>query len=632
MPIFPLNRNYSHKMDLLCNLLENLLCFFKALHVITDKRQYVALYLKKFSNHHLGIWIISFLLILFNVVSFASEPLPPEQAFPLSAIITTPNTLSLRWQTAPGNYLYREKIVINTITKNRLQLGSFTLPQGESKVDNILGTYQIYRHPLSLDLPILGLEQGKAILQVNYQGCTDLGFCYPPATKQFIISFDSTLTAQHVKMISSDAVIISSDSNTSRITHLMATQHLWLTLVTFFGLGLLLAFTPCVLPMLPILSSIILGQQVKLSTQKATALALTYVLSMSVTYALLGISVATLGNYYQGSFQTPWLLAILALGFVALAFAMFGYYELKLPSRLQLFLTRWSNQQESGSFIGAAMMGITATILLSPCVTAPLIGILAYISQTGNLYLGASALFILSLGMGTPLLLLTTSANQFLPKSGPWLDHTKVLLGFLLLGVAIELSTRILSESVAPILWGSLFLSVGAWLYRLNLDSRYQHYLRFIAISVLGIYGILSIVSGSLGYDSPINFLSHQTSVETSSPRFYRTVTSLNALQEVLTEKKNQAIIIDFYADWCISCKSIEHHILPKIDLKQTILIRADITRQTAEERALMAHYQVIAPPTFIFINRQGIQSYRLVGEFSVSEWQTAIKRIHENP
>lgn len=513
-------------------------------------------------------------LFIISVTSHAGseQPLPLNQAFKPSATLLDPNTLQVTWNITAGYFLYKERFHF-TLDDEPQQLGPIKFPKNaKTKSDTQLGTYSIYRNVANFILPFLANKAGDNVLRINYQGCADSGFCYPPSVSTWVISINDQLAAVNISPLGNEAVV--SDSETLKIQHLLTNQSWFLIALTCLGLGLLLSFTPCVLPMYPILSGIIVGYGDSITTVKAFRLSLTYVLSMALSYTLIGILFALVGKNIQASLQQPWIIILLAMLFILLALSMFGFYDLKMPAFIENRLTSLSQRQRGGSYLGVAIMGCLATLILSPCVTAPLVGVLSYITQSGNIFLGGSALFFLGFGMGIPLLLIGSSSGTLLPQTGPWMEKIKILFGVLLLGVAVLLLSRII----------------------------------------------------------PDNLFSRQTI--NSQQAEFTTVKSISDVAAAIKQNSGKPIMLDFYASWCLSCKVIEREVLndPKISptLRQFVYLKADITANDATDVALMSHYQVIAPPTFIFFDKQGheLKNYRLVGEVNAALFSQQLQKI----
>lgn len=408
-------------------------------------------------------WLLLIVLAIFSGFGFAA-PLPAEEVFTVKVKPMDPNTFSVIWQIKPGYFLYRDRISLEEPSDSVLQFGSIIFPQAIEKKDRQGHVYPVYRNDLSLLIPVLGEHSGESLVTLHYQGCSDDGFCYPPESKQLKLAVNDQLaliSASVVTEVNTPPVEQASAQEGNAIADIYENSHWFMVILSFFGFGLLLAFTPCVLPMVPVLSGIIVGHGHEISTRKAFFLSLSYVLSMSLTYAVAGAIVATLGSNLQIIMQAPWVIGLFSLVFVLLALSMFGFFELKLPVTWQARLAKASRSQHGGHYLGAAIMGCLSTLILSPCVTAPLIGALGYIAHSGNVLFGSLTLFFLGLGMGTPLLLIGTSAGKWLPKAGTWMNSVKNFFGVLLLAVAIYLMGRLLPAPITMILWAALLVFSG---------------------------------------------------------------------------------------------------------------------------------------------------------------------------
>ncbi|MDF1677272.1 MAG: protein-disulfide reductase DsbD [Legionellaceae bacterium] len=573
------------------------------------------------------LFLISFALCLLYINPSFSEPPPAHSAFKLEVKAHDPNTFVLEWRIKPGYFLYRDRLQLTQEKRDFLELAPLKLPKSTTKVDGLGETVHIYRGKLRIPVSIVGLHSGEDVLNLKYQGCADDGFCYPPEFAAIKLTIDTQLALTHVTLIPPskfketkpalpDAPVI--DSHFSK--------HHWLvTLFIFLGLGLLLAFTPCVLPMIPVLSGILVGHGDNLSTRKAFLLSLSYVLSMSFTYAAIGAVVALMGHNLQLLLQSPWAITTFSILFVLLALSMFGAYELRLPTAWQARLAKTSYQQARGHYLGAAIMGCLSTLILSPCVTAPLIGALSYIAQTGNVVLGTAALFFLGLGMGLPLLLVGASLGRVLPKAGDWMNTIKKLFGIMLLAVAVYLMSRLLSAFAVMLLWAGLLIFSGLMLGALKkTSSTLMRFTRGVGILCL-VYGILIVIGASAGNTNPLQPLIRSDRHEVAQSHSI-TVTTMAALETALKQSasQNQPAVLDFYADWCTACKVIESSTLHNTDvlnaLQHVQLIKVDLTANNHESRALLHEFNVVAPPTFIFIDATGHEreNLRLVGEVAV--------------
>ncbi len=585
--------------------------------------------------------ITSFILSLFSILAFASAPLPAKDIFQFSAKAVDPNTFALDWQIKPGYFLYQKRITITSADDANFRLGTLTFPSALEQKDALGNHYLVYRHHLHLNIAILGEQAGEALVTIHYQGCADNGFCYPPQRANLKISIDKHLALSEVSIESTEAVaqpMTHPATESEKLNQLFASHHWILIILSFFGFGLLLAFTPCVLPMVPVLSGIIVGHSQAISTRKAFFLSLSYVLSMSLTYALIGAIVALMGNNVQIAMQSPWSISLFSLVFVLLSLSMFGFYELRLPLGLQARLGNITRSQSGGHYLGAAIMGALSTLILSPCVTAPLIGALGYIAQSGDITLGVIALFFLGLGMGTPLLLIGTSAGRLLPHAGPWMLFVKAFFGVLLLAVAVFLLGRILPALLTMGLWASLFIFSGIFTGALKKASSSQEkFCQGLGIILL-LWGLLILIGLSQGHSNPLQPLAAGFSNAPSRLNKQRTELSLTTLGEVQSalakaKQQNQAVMLDFYADWCTTCKVIASTSLqdPRVLalFNKVKPIKVDITANTAASQALLHYFKVIAPPTFLFFNAQGeeLNDLRMVGESSSDDFYQNLKQ-----
>jgi thioredoxin:protein disulfide reductase len=539
------------------------------------KRGYILLFFDKFFlARKMRISIKIFLLgLLFSLLSPAyADPLPVEQVFRATMKQLDSKTLAIHWDIKPGYYLYREKIHF----QSDQSIQSVVLPRGIHKQNKFLGKYQVYQAGTTALIKFVHPLQTDLTLTVNYQGCAMAGFCYPPVTKVFTLPL-------HEAKVENPKIQKSLNANVQgQAMQLLASHNIWLILLSFFGFGLLLSLTPCVLPLIPVLSAIILGQKQLLTTLKAFTLSLTYVLAMALTYALAGVFAGLAGSYLQAFLQNPWVIVFVSIGFVLLAFSLFGFYELRLPSSWHEKLIHVTNRQQGGNYLGVALMGCLSTLVISPCITAPLVGVLTYIGNTGDAVLGGFALFILGVGSGVPLLIIGTSAGKWLPKSGPWMNSVKIILGIMMLIMAAWLLLRVIP-----------------------LDSR------------------------------PFS-LFKTTQVTAQGKNNFQTIKGLSGLNQALfkAQQENKPILVDFYADWCISCKEMEHIVFPKLSvralLKRFIVLRADVTANDDFDKALEKKFNVIAPPTFLFFTPDGheLTELRIVGQVDSETFTSRLKQV----
>lgn len=564
---------------------------------------------------------ISFLICCWLPVTQAATPLPSAQAFQLQAEVSGKQAISLHWQLAPGYYLYAEKFRFESSPSQQI---TSVIPQGDFKYDAENGRQEVltghFVIPLSLqdDVPFT--------LSVHYQGCSQDGFCYPPSQKQYVVDF----TKQTMQEVTNDTSlnVMQSLFDQEKIKHILKTQHQGMVLLLFFAFGLLLAFTPCVLPMLPIMSSIIMGNEGRRRGMHALCLSFLYVLGASIAYALLGLLAASAGQSLQFMLQQPIVISVVCVLFLLLAAINFGWFAIIFPRVWQKAVLALNHRIDGGSLTGVFFMGVVSTLIISPCITAPLIGVLLYIAETGNKLLGASALFVMGMGLGLPLILAGTSFNYLLPRSGPWLIAVKHVFGFVMLLMAIWLASRVLSS---PVIYGASVLLL--FLFACYVAFWLPHY-----IKRQGHCLILGAVIGSIGFyvmaDRAPTWLAQKSSMQFASS--FTRVTTLAALDAaLLSAKKEQVpVLVDFYADWCASCLVMEKDVLnaPEVvlALKKVRLLRVDLTQNTADDQAIMRRFNVIAPPTFLLFNRSGVElpEQRIVGEVDVPFFLSRLKAI----
>jgi len=571
-----------------------------------------------------------------------SEFLPVDEAFRPVLIARDGNTVEVAVQVTPGYYLYRDKISVST-DSTVAQLGQLELPEGELKVDEWFGEMQVYHDDVFAILPVArGTPQAMDLtLTVGYQGCADGGLCYPPQTRSLTVSLPPATAVSALKASSPAPA-----SEQDRLAQLISGSSIVLVIATFFGAGLLLAFTPCVLPMVPILSGIIAGEGDDVSPARGFSLALSYVMGMALVYTGAGIIAAAVGFQLQAVFNAPWVLTLFAGLFVILALGMFGLFELQMPSSIQSKIASVSGDQKSGTVIGAFVMGALSSLIVTACVAPPLVATLTVIGQTGDMLRGGIALFALSLGMGAPLLLVGASAGKLLPKAGPWMVAVRNAFGFMMLGLAIWMLSRILPGTVTLALWGVLVFMAGVFLgglTTLNSDSNGTAKLGkgfgFIAV----LYGIVMLLGSLAGGENPlrplatINVGGGSSAVDEHELAFQR-IKSVEDLDRAIASASQQGetAMLDFYADWCVSCKEMEAYTFTDPDVQQalsnTALLQADVTANDEIDQALLQRFGVFGPPTIIFFGADGLQrnGYEVVGYMKAADFATHVRKAFE--
>ena len=582
--------------------------------------------------------------------SSQSAFLSPDAAFQVSASAAGSDQVRIDWTIAEGYYLYRSRIKVRTAAQ--ATLGELQLPEGETRTDEYFGTQQIYHHTLTAHLSVSRAGQAafELPLAVTYQGCAHAGLCYPPITKTLNISLPAATGSATGVAATAAATAIAAPGATpaaaagaggtssfvsqqDRLAGLIRNGNLLLVLGTFFGLGLLLAFTPCVLPMVPILSGIIAGHGASITTRKAFTLSLTYVLGMALTYTLAGVAVAAAGSHVQALFQQTWIVVLFALLFVALALSMLGAFTLQMPSAIQTALAGVSGRQTAGSFGGVAIMGALSALIVTTCVAPPLVATLAVIGESGNIARGAAALFTMSLGMGAPLLVVGASAGSLLPRAGAWMDTVKRLFGVLMLGVSAWMLARVSPQWLIAALW-LLPAAALTWVLWRGLLTRHAPILGHVLAAIAGLT-LLAAGTAESGGPDPVSRLLHGRQDELA----FRTVKSVADLdREVATAHAGgHAVMLDFYADWCVSCKEMEKYTFtdPAVQstLHDVVLLRANVTANDADDQALLKRFGIFGPPTIAFYGPDGQEraSYRVVGYMKAPQFAAVARDAATN-
>ncbi len=537
--------------------------------------------------------ILTLILLLCSTSTFAglfdapgrSQFVPADRAFVFD-FQQNQHDLNLSWQVKEGYYLYRKQI---SVTPSQASIAEVKLPPGVWHEDEFYGKSEIYRKELNVPVTVNEAASG-ATLTITYQGCADAGFCYPPETKTVPLS--AVVAPQESLPTTPVAPVPQQDQPPAELPF----SALWAFLI---GIGI--AFTPCVLPMYPLISGIVLGGKQRLSTGRALLLTFIYVQGMALTYTALGLIVAAAGLQFQAALQHPYVLVGLAVVFTLLALSMFGLFTLQLPSSLQTRLTLMSNRQQGGSPGSVFAMGAIAGLICSPCTTAPLSAILLYIAQSGNLWLGGGTLYLYALGMGLPLMLITLFGNRLLPKSGPWMEHVKTAFGFVILALPVFLLERIIGDEWGARLWSLLGVAFFGWAFITSLQAK-RSWMRIIQIALLAAALVSVRPLQDWAFGSP--------HAQTQAHLNFTKVASVDELNQALAQAKGRPVMLDLYADWCVACKEFEKYTFSNPQVQQalgnTVLLQADVTANNAQDVALLKHLQVLGLPTILFFDAQG--------------------------
>ncbi|MBO1923813.1 protein-disulfide reductase DsbD [Thiomicrorhabdus sp. 6S3-12] len=567
------------------------------------------------------------------------ELLEADQAFQFSGQ-QNGNKVEFSWLIADGYHLYKDKIKVKTLSGD-VQLGAIQLPDAEKIDDPLFGKTEVFHGTLVASIAVESLSQNSQI-EIEYQGCSaESGVCYPPARKTISLNpaaFTAGASPSPTTTLGSATVKDNSQlSETDLIADTLKNSSVWIVILTFLVFGLLLSLTPCIFPMIPILSSIIVGQGESLTTRKAFIMSLVYVLAMSVTYTVAGVLAGIFGENLQAAFQNPWIIGSFSVVFLLLALSMFGFYELQLPSALQSKLTNLSNKQQGGTLTGVAIMGFLSALIVGPCVAPPLAGALIYIGQTGDALLGGIALFAMSIGMGAPLLLLGTSAGKLLPRAGAWMDNVKAVFGVMLIGVAIWMAGRILPSEATMLAWALLLIISAVYLGAFESTAEKSGWSKLfkgfgLSLFVYGVILLLGMLAGSKDMLQPLKVFQGggQSFTQQQNELAFNKIKSIDDLDKILAEGK--PVMLDFYADWCVSCKEMEQFTFsdPKVQkaLEGVTLLKADVTANDETDKALMKRFGIIGPPAILFFEQgQERKGQRVVGFKKAEEFTQTIQQ-----
>jgi thiol:disulfide interchange protein DsbD len=589
------------------------------------------------------LWSVVMLTMWWALPAHAQQDfLQPEQAFRLNVSKRADGQVRLNWDISQGYYLYRQQMKVEADPVGSAQEADW--PAGTRKTDETYGESEVYHD----NVAVLVTAPAAQALTIGWQGCAEAGLCYPPQTRRVNLADVATTPTAGAGV--APASVSRSASGTlgedQDLADRLSRINLGWMLLVFFGLGLLMTFTPCVLPMVPILSSLIAGSGA--SPRRGFVLSLAFVLPMALTYAGVGAAAALAGANLQAVLQNPWVLGSFGLVFVVLALAMFGFYELQLPAVLRNRLNNASQGRRGGTVAGAATMGMLSALLVGPCMTAPLAGALLYIGNSGDVLTGGLALFAMGLGMGVPLLLVGTLGARLLPRPGDWMNRVKVLFGFILLGAAIFFVARVLPAALTLGLWGAWLLAIAlsllALVQKLGTD-RGRLSSRYLAL-LLGLWGGSMVIGAAGGAHDPLQPLTFGASASTPAQaaagndfmaRFAPAKTQA-ALEARVAEagQRGQWALVDFYADWCVSCDVIEREVFADPLVQQALgdmqLLRPDVTANNADDRTLMRTHQILGPPTMLLIGPDGKErrAERIIGELSADDFLARLARAKQ--
>lgn len=564
------------------------------------------------------------LLVSALVGATKTKVLTQEEAFKISAVHTKEG-VALSIHLGEGIYLYDDKITLSLVKPKELSLDTLV----SRPAPEMFHEYATQRKDFDLFVPQAWLEKevqkGSFTLRLSYQGCSEVGICYQPLSQEFTFALNGGSER--------------SGAEHDQIAYALANSTLAVILVTFFGFGLLLSLTPCVFPMIPILSSIIVSQPtMNMSAQRGFLLSLVYVLAMSLAYAIAGVLAGLFGSNLQASMQNPWVIAAFSLLFVLLALSMFGFYEIKMPSFIQTKISKTTGDTQAQGVMGVAIMGFLSALIVGPCVAAPLAGALIYIGQTGDALLGGVALFMMSLGMGVPLLVIGTTAGKYMPRPGGWMNTVTIFFGVMLLGVAIWMLSRILPSEVTMVLWA--LLSVSSAIYAGALEplgvnaSGWAKLWKSFAFILL-IYGStlwVGVLSGGTDPLKPLEKLTSKEGVSQSVSTTFQKVDTLKTLEEKLKASQN-IVMLDFYADWCVNCVEFEKFTFSdarvKAKLEKLSLFKVDVTKNSDDDRALQKTFNIFGPPAILFFkDGKELSEFRLVGFKNADEFLAHLEKL----
>ena len=577
------------------------------------------------------------LLLVFSVffsLAHAEEFLDPAVAFKPSVKALDGQTIEVSYEIAKGYYLYRDKFRF-AVDGDTATLGAPSFPKGKEHNDENFGKVEVYYKSVTTRVPVERMSSGPLPLKIKVtsQGCADAGVCYPPQTQVLGVELPDPASAPAASTLPAEG------DESGRIAATLKNAGFWTSLAFFFIAGLGLSLTPCVFPMIPILSGIIAGQGHKNSHARGFVLSLTYVLGMAITYAAAGVAAGMTGTLLSAALQNPWVLGSFALIFVVLSFSMFGFYELQLPTALQSKLSEESGHLQGGRGVAVFLMGALSALIVGPCVAAPLAGALLYIGQTGDAVFGGVALFVMAIGMGAPLIAVGIAGGSLLPKTGAWMEGVKKAFGVLLLATAVWLVSPVMPTVVSMLAWAGLLIIPAIYLHALDpLPPHAKGWLRFwkgigIVMLLTGAALLIGALAGNRDPLQPLAGLRGQAVAAEGKRLPFERVKSVAEL-ESRVKAAGRPVMLDFYADWCVSCKEMEHFTFsdPAVQAKLAnfTLLQADVTANTDDDKALLAKFKLFGPPGIIFYDAQGqeISTVRIVGFQDAAQFQKSLQQL----
>jgi len=571
-----------------------------------------------------------------QIAALAAEPLEPDQAFQVGAIATAPDRVEVIFTVQPDYYLYRHRMKFAVAEGQTAAIGNPDLPKGDIKEDKYFGKQEVYHHDVVARLPVSrsSLEPFTLSIDVSWQGCWEGGLCYVPTTKTFQVEMPRATSVSALPLDGAAPGAAASGpsddtpyvSKQDLLANLIRDGNIFLMAGAFFLAGLALAFTPCVLPMVPIVAGIIAGEGAKVTRTRAFSLSLAYVLGMAATYTAAGVAFAAAGQQAQTLFQQPWIIILFATLFVAMSLSMFGFYTVQMPAFIQSRIAAMSNQQKAGSYVGVVVMGALSALIVTTCVGPALVAALSVIGQSGQMARGGFALFSMAIGMGMPLLVVGASAGQLLPRAGAWMDTVKQAFGALMLAVAVWMLSRILPERVTYLLWILPLVALAIIFSRAAVRATGARILVRGLGALAAIYAIFIVIGAFKGATNPLRPLQAAEAHEQLPFERIKSLEELNA-KVAAASAAGKSVMLDFYADWCVSCKEMEEYTFPQPSVRQaladTIWLQADVTANDATDQVLLKHFGIFGPPTIAFYGPDGTErrNFRVVGFMKAEEF-----------